>query len=174
MCNEREEGVWFIHAGENAQKTITTQSDGESVTIARSDCDWKDGVTVTANVYSKDVHHDAGVGLNRKFDATLVEDIDRVFRSKWNLPEYLPFRECVKMAIQDGIIAGMEKAADKYEAQIDEKNKRIEAIRKQVVFWRNSFSTLLTKCKDGVHAFEQLSDVLTFISKVVHHGENNQ
>ena len=164
MCNEREEGVWFIHAGINPEEksTISGVSPDKTTIMASSgdDC----STAFTMNVYTKDDHKDGGVGLNRKFDPALVDDIEQVFQSKWNLPEYLPFRECVKMAIQDGIVAGMEKAANKYEPILDGKDKRIQGLHEQVKFWRNSFRTLVSKCKDAVHAFD-------FISAVVHHSE---
>ena len=161
MCNEREDGVWFIHAspkssgicgiGTNDDRIITTCSDGwTSATVS--------------NVHTKDEHADCGVGANRKFDVSLVEDIDRVFGEKWSMPEYLPFRECIRMAIQDGIHTGMANATRKYEKMLDEKEKKVQ-------YWKNAFTTLLTKCKDGVQAYDQLVGVLGFISKVIHHSE---
>lgn len=178
MCNERENGVWYIHGSttagcvDNKSGTPITADGAGNTTIASkpaasdslfilNDNNQSATISCTTAFYSKDEHDEKGVGSRRCFDATLVDDIDRVFKSKWALPEYLPFREMVKMAIQDGIIAGMERAANKYEPMLDGKDKDIAKLKEEVSFWRRSFSGLLRKCKEGVEAFE-------FISKVVH------
>lgn len=182
MCNEREDMVWFVHAGNDgdvkksetdtkaeAMKAVKDAFDSQGtdcrgnleccdVVMADNDTVW---VSTTSNLYSKDDHDNGGIGLNRKFDATLVDTIDRVFGENWNLPEYLPFRECIKMGIQDGIEAGMKRASDKYGKLVADKNKQITDLESEVKRWKDAFRGLLKKCQDGVEAFD-------FISKVVH------
>ena len=153
MCNEREDAVWFIHANQ----VSGSQSDaGETVAVM------PDMGTVTLsvdNMYTKNDH--ATSGVNRKFDATLVDTIDEVYRSHWDLPEYLPFRECVKMGIQDGIEAGMKRASTKYDKLIADKNKRLGELEAEAKRWKDAFRGLLNKCQQGVEA-------LDFISRVIH------
>jgi hypothetical protein len=112
-------------------------------------------------MYTKADHADGGIGLNRKFEPTLVNDIDKVYNDKWNLPEYIPFRECIKMGIQDGIVAGKKVASDFYGKLLADKVKEVEDARSEIMHWKNAFKGLLIKCREGVEAFE-------FISKVVH------
>ena len=179
MCNERENGVWYIHGAksagcaDNKSGTPITGGCADKTTISEEsvksdsslailyDNNQTATISCTTAFYSKDEHDENGVGSQRCFDTTLIDDIDRAFKSKWALPEYLPFREMVKMAIQDGIIAGMERAAKKYEPMLDGKDKEITKLNEELSFWRRSFTGLLRKCKEGVEAFE-------FISKVVH------
>ncbi len=159
MCNEREDAVWFIHAKPTVDNGVTVDQGSEVNTIAVDSA--SDGlVSLTIdNMYTKDDH--ATRGVNRKFDATLVDTIDEVYRCNWDLPEYLPFRECVKMAIQDGIEAGMKRASAKYDQVIADKNKKILELNVEAERWRDAFKGLLDKCRQGVEA-------LDFISKVVH------
>lgn len=159
MCNEREDAVWFIHAKPAVDNKVTVDQGSEVNTIAVDQA--SDGlVSLTVdNMYTKDDH--ATRGVNRKFDATLVDTIDEVYRCNWNLPEYLPFRECVKMAIQDGIEAGMKRASAKYDKVIADKNKQILDLEAEAKRWRGAFKGLLDKCRQGVEA-------LDFISMVIH------
>lgn len=159
MCNEREDTVWFIH-------TKPTVDNGEAAgqvsgvgTIAVNPAD--DGLVSLSvdNMYTKNDH--ATSGVNRKFDATLVDTIDEVYRRNWDLPEYLPFRECVKMGIQDGIEAGMKRAGAKYDQVIADKNKQLAELSDEVKRWKDAFRGLLKKCQDGIEA-------LDFVSRVVH------
>lgn len=178
MCNEREDMVWFVHAGNEGdvkKSEIDTKTEVETAvkdafgrlgTDCQGKLEFRDVidarcVSVTPNLYSKDDHDNGGVGLNRKFDVTLVDTIDRVFGENWNLPEYLPFRECIKMGIQDGIEAGMKRASDKYDKLVADKNRQIADLESESKRWKNAFRGLLKKCQDGVEAFD-------FISKVVH------
>lgn len=166
MCNEREESIWYIkNDDKNDDKNDTdvgtntsTDSDGCGYITVNDGAEWCTTLSAS-NMYTKQDHDDGGVGLNRKFDPSLVGAIDDIFSSKWDLPEYLPFRECVKMGIQDGIIAGRKIAAD----ILGEKNRQIEEAKKDAERWQNAFKGLLLKCREGVEAFE-------FISKVVHLG----
>lgn len=153
MSNERDDAVWFIHAN---QVSGSQNDSGETVAVM------PDMGTVTLsvdNMYTKDDH--ATSGVNRKFDATLVDTIDEVYRSHWDLPEYLPFRECVKMGIQDGIEAGMKRASAKYDKVIADKNKKILELEAEAKRWKDAFRGLLNKCQQGVEA-------LDFISRVIH------
>ena len=153
MCNEREDAVWFIHANQvsgsqsDAGETVAVMPDMGTVTLSMD------------NMYTKNDH--ATSGVNRKFDATLVDTIDEVYRSHWDLPEYLPFRECVKMGIQDGIEAGMKRASTKYDKLIADKNKRLGELEAEAKRWKDAFRGLLNKCQQGVEA-------LDFISRVIH------
>jgi hypothetical protein len=180
MCNEREDSVWFIHAGNDGDvKKSETDTKAEvmkagkdafglpgmtdqeklecyDALMADKDTGW---VSTTSNLYTKDDH--ATSGVNRKFDATLVDTIDEVYRRNWDLPEYLPFRECVKMGIQDGIQAGMRRASAKYDKVITEKNKKILELESEAKHWRDAFGGLLGKCRQGVEA-------LDFISGLIH------
>ena len=159
MCNEREDAVWFIHAKPTVDNKVTVDQDSGVSTIAVNPSD--DGlVSLTVdNMYTKNDH--ATSGVNRKFDATLVDTIDEVYCRNWNLPEYLPFRECVKMAIQDGIQAGMKRASAEYDKVIADKNKKILELNVEAERWRDAFKGLLDKCRQGVEA-------LDFISRVIH------
>jgi hypothetical protein len=180
MRNEREDSVWFIHAGNDgdAKKSETdTKAEvmkavkdafGRPVMNAQEKLEFCDAimadndtgwVSTTSNLYTKDDH--ATSGVNRKFDATLVDTIDEVYRRNWDLPEYLPFRECVKMGIQDGIQAGMKRASAKYDKVIADKNKQIIELEAEAKRWRDAFKGLLNKCQQGVEA-------LDFISRVIH------
>lgn len=182
MCNEREDMVWFVHAGNDGdvkKSEIDTKAEIKKAVedaFDRRRADYQGNleyhdvimttndtgyVSITSNLYSKDDHDNGGVGLKRKFDVTLVDTIDRVFGENWNLPEYLPFRECIKMGIQDGIEAGMKRASDKYDKLVADKNKQIADLESEVKRWKNAFRGLLKKCQDGVEAFD-------FISKIVH------
>ena len=174
--------VWFVHAG-NAGEAKKTEVDTKAAIKKAvedafdrrgTDCQGKleyndvfvttndtGCVSITSNLYSKDDHDNGGVGLNRKFDATLVDTIDRVFCENWNLPEYLPFRECIKMGIQDGIEAGMKRASAKYDKLVAEKNKQIVDLETEAKRWKDAFRGLLKKCQQGVEA-------LDFISHVIH------
>ena len=180
MCNEREDSVWFIHAGnDGGVKKSETDTKAEVMKavkdafdrpemngqeklecydafIADNDIGW---VSTTSIPYTKNDH--ATSGVNRKFDASLVDTIDEVYRRYWDLPEYLPFRECVKMGIQDGIEAGMKRASAKYDKVIADKNKQIIELEAEAKRWRDAFKGLLNKCRQGVEA-------LDFISKVIH------
>lgn len=153
MCNEREDAVWFIHANQvsgsqsDAGETVAVMPDMGTVTLSMD------------NMYTKNDH--ATSGVNRKFDATLVDTIDEVYRSHWDLPEYLPFRECVKMGIQDGIEAGMKRPSTKYDKLIADKNKRLVELEAEAKRWKDAFRGLLNKCQQGVEA-------LDFISRVIH------
>lgn len=154
MCNEREDAVWFIHANQvsgsqnDAGETVAVMPDMGTVTMPVEDI-----------MYTKNDH--ATSGVNRKFDATLVDTIDEVYRRNWDLPEYLPFRECVKMGIQDGIEAGIKRASAKYDKVIADKNKQILELEVEAKRWKDAFSGLLKKCQQGVEA-------LDFISRVIH------
>lgn len=159
MCNEREDTVWFIHtkpAVDNGEAAGQVSGVG---TIAVNPAD--DGLVSLSvdNMYTKNDH--ATSGVNRKFDATLVDTIDEVYRRNWDLPEYLPFRECVKMGIQDGIEAGMKRASAKYDQVIADKNKQLDELSGEVKRWKDAFRGLLKKCQDGIEA-------LDFVSRVVH------
>ena len=149
MCNEREDAVWFIHVNQvsgsqnDAGETVAVMPDMGTVTMPVEDI-----------MYTKNDH--ATSGVNRKFDATLVDTIDEVYRRNWDLPEYLPFRECIKMGIQDGIEAGMKRASAKYDKVLADKSKIMIAKR-----WKDAFRGLLQKCQQGVEA-------LDFISRVIH------
>ena len=180
MCNEREDSVWFIHAGNDGgvKKSETDtkakvmkavkdafgrpeMNDQEKLEcynafIADIDNGW---VSTTPNPYTKNDH--ATSGVNRKFDATLVDTIDEVYRSHWDLPEYLPVRECVKMGIQDGIEAGMKRASAKYDKVLADKNNIMLELEAEAKRWKDAFSGLLKKCQQGVEA-------LDFISRVIH------
>ena len=180
MCDEREDSVWVIHAGNDGDvkksetdtktevmKTVKDafglpgMTDQEKLEcydafIADNDIGW---VSTTSNLYTKDDH--ATSGVNRKFDATLVDTIDEVYRRNWDLPEYLPFRECIKMGIQDGIEAGMKRASTKYDKLVADKNRQITELEAEVKRWKDAFRGLLQKCQQGVEA-------LDFISRVIH------
>lgn len=153
MSNERDDAVWFIHANQvsgsqnDAGETVAVMPDMGTVTLS------------VDNMYTKNDH--ATSGVNRKFDATLVDTIDEVYRSHWDLPEYLPFRECVKMGIQDGIEAGMKRASAKYDKVIANKNKQILELEAEAKRCKDAFRGLLNKCQQGVEA-------LDFISRVIH------
>ena len=153
MCNEREDAVWFIHANQvsgsqtDAGETVAVMPDIGAATLS------------VDSMYTKNDH--ATSGVNRKFDATLVDTIDEVYRNNWDLPEYLPFRECVKMGIQDGIEAGMKRACAKYDKLVADKNKQILELEAEAKRWRDAFKGLLNKCQQGVEA-------LDFISRVIH------
>lgn len=154
MCNEREDTEWFIHANQSSRSPADAVCD--TVTFMPDD----GAVTWTvANMYTKNDH--ATSGVNRKFDATLVDTIDEVYRCYWDLPEYLPFRECVKMGIQDGIEAGIKRASAKYDKVIADKNKQILELEAEAKRWKDAFRGLLNKCQQGVEA-------LDFISRVIH------
>lgn len=159
MCNEREDAVWFIHAKPAVDNGLSVGQASGVETIAVNPAD--DGlVSLTVdNMYTKNDH--ATSGVNRKFDATLVDTIDEVYRRNWDLPEYLPFRECVKMGIQDGIEAGMKRASAKYDKVVADKNKQIIELEAEAKRWRDAFKGLLNKCQQGVEA-------LDFISRVIH------
>lgn len=154
MCNEREDAVWFIHANQvsgsqnDAGETVAVMPDMGTVTIQVEDI-----------MYTKNDH--ATSGVNRKFDATLVDTIDEVYRSHWDLPEYLPFRECIKMGIQDGIEAGMKRASAKYDKVLADKSKIMIELEAEAKRWKDAFRGLLQKCQQGVEA-------LGFISRVIH------
>jgi hypothetical protein len=165
MCNEKETSAWFIHGAGIANKSpgfVENDKEGKILTI-----DDNTGVlsTTVSSVYSKDDH--ATSGVNRKFEATLVDTIDEVYRSNWNLPEYLPFRECIKMSIQDGIEAGMKRAAAGYDKKIAEKDKVIQDLTAEAERWKNVFTELVKKCRAGI-------DALDFISRVVHGSSGKQ
>lgn len=154
MCNEREDAVWFIHANQvsgsqnDAGETVAVMPDMGTVTIQVQDI-----------MYTKNDH--ATSGVNRKFDATLVDTIDEVYRRNWDLPEYLPFRECIKMGIQDGIEAGMKRASAKYDKVLADKSKIMIELEAEAKRWKDAFRSLLQKCQQGVEA-------LDFISRVIH------
>ena len=159
MCNEREDSVWFIHAKPDADNGLAVgQASGVDTIAVNQDDDGIVSITVD-NMYTKNAH--ATNGVNRKFAANLVDTIDEVYRRNWDLPEYLPFRECVKMAIQDGIEAGMKRASAKSDKVIAEKNKKILELEAEAKHWRDAFGGLLGKCRQGVEA-------LDFISGVIH------
>ena len=159
MCNEREDSVWFIHAKPGADNGLAVgQASGVDTIAVNQDDDVIVSFTVD-NMYTKDDH--ATSGVNRKFDATLVDTIDEVYRRNWDLPEYLPFRECVKMGIQDGIEAGMKRASAKYDKVVADKNKQILELEAEAKCWKDAFRGLLNKCQQGVEA-------LDFISRVIH------
>ena len=159
MCNEREDSVWFIHAKPGADNGLAVgQASGVDTIAVNQDDDCIVSFTVD-NMYTKDDH--ATSGVNRKFDATLVDTIDEVYRRNWDLPEYLPFRECVKMGIQDGIEAGMKRASAKYDKVLADKNKIMIELEAEAKRWKDAFSGLLKKCQQGVEA-------LDFISRVIH------
>lgn len=159
MCNEREDSVWFIHAKPGADNGLAVgQASGVDTIAVNQDDDGIVSFTVD-NMYTKDDH--ATSGVNRKFDATLVDTIDEVYRRNWDLPEYLPFRECVKMGIQDGIEAGMKRASAKYDKVLADKNKIMIELEAEAKRWKDAFSSLLKKCQQGVEA-------LDFISRVIH------
>lgn len=152
MCNEREESIWFIN-----QKSDGLA--GDTITVSASD-----GICTTSNtVYTKNDHDEGGIGLNRKFDPELVGDIDRIYRANWNLPEYLPFRECIRMGIQDGIVAGRKSAS----GIIAEKDRQIADAKSDAEHWKNAFVGLLAKCREGMEVFE-------FIAKLVHVGNSTK
>ena len=153
MSNERDDAVWFIHAN---QVSGSQNDAGETVVVMPN----MDTVTLSVdNMYTKNDH--ATSGVNRKFDATLVDTIDEVYRRNWDLPEYLPFRECVKMGIQDGIEAGMKRASTKYDKLIADKDRQILELEAEAKRWKDAFRGLLNKCQQGVEA-------LDFISRVIH------
>ena len=159
MCNEREDAVWFIHAKpavDNGLQASNVKME-DTITVMSND----DGLMswTVDKMYTKNDH--ATSGVNRKFDATLVDTIDEVYRAHWDLPEYLPFRECVKMGIQDGIEAGMKRASAKYEKVLAGKNKQLIEMEAEAKRWKDAFRGLLNKCQQGVEA-------LDFISHVVH------
>jgi len=164
MCNEKETPAWFIHGAEIANKTNGIAENDKEGKILVIDDDTGVLSTTVNGVYTKDDH--ATSGVNRKFDATLVDTIDEVYRSNWNLPEYLPFRECIKMSIQDGIEAGMKRAAAGYDKKIAEKDKVIQELTAEAERWKNVFTELVKKCRAGI-------DALDFISRVVH-GSSGQ
>ena len=159
MCNERETSGWFIHGAEIANKNTAFVESNKEEHILTIDDDTGVVSATVSGVYSKDDH--AMSGVNRKFEATLVDTIDEVYRRNWNLPEYLPFRECIKMSIQDGIEAGMKRAADGYNKKIAEKDKVIQDLNVEAERWKNVFTELVKKCRAGI-------DALDFISRVVH------
>ena len=159
MCNEKETPAWFIHGAEIANKNTEPVKNDKEGNILVIDDDTGVVSTTVSSVYSKDDH--AMSGVNRKFDATLVDTIDEVYRRNWNLPEYLPFRECIKMSIQDGIDAGMKRAAAGYDKKIAEKDKVIQDLATEADRWKNVFTELVKKCRAGI-------DALDFISRVVH------
>lgn len=155
MCNEREDSVWFIHAKPDADNGLAVgQASGVDTIAVTQDDDGIVSITVD-NMYTKNDH--ATNGVNRKFDATLVDTIDDVYRRNWDLPEYLPFRECVKMGIQDGIEAGMKRASAKYDKVIADKNKQIIELEAEAKRWRDAFKGLLNKCQQGVEALDFIS-----------------
>lgn len=180
MCDEREDSVWVIHAGNDGDvKKSETDTKAEvmkavkdafglpgmtdqgkleccDVLMADNDTGWVSSASIP---YTKNDH--ATSGVNRKFDATLVDTIDEVYRSHWDLPEYLPVRECVKMGIQDGIEAGMKRASAKYDKVLADKNKIMIELEAEAKRWKDAFSGLLKKCQQGVEA-------LDFISRVIH------
>ena len=161
MCNEREDSVWFIHANPTDKNAIggVPQID-ESTTIVGIAPDDSAITSLTVNnIFTKDEH--AGAGVNRKFDATLVDTIDEVYRANWDLPEYAPFRECIKRSIQDGIEAGMKRASNECEKKLNEKDKRIQELNLEAERWKTVFTELVQKCREGINAFD-------FISRVVH------
>ena len=174
MCNEREDAVWIIHGKTNNENAVDAMKSDKAGHISVTDtitsgiadsCVTLDKIakcydTITVdNMYTKNDH--ATSGVNRKFDATLVDTIDEVYRRNWDLPEYLPFRECVKMGIQDGIEAGMKRASAKYDKVVADKNKQIIELEAEAKRWRDAFKGLLNKCQQGVEA-------LDFISRVIH------
>jgi hypothetical protein len=159
MCNEREDAVWSIHAKPAVDNGLSVgQASGvETIVINPAN---NDIVSLTVNnMYTKNDH--ATSGVNRKFDATLVDAIDEVYHRNWDLPEYLPFRECVKMGIQDGIVDGMKRASTKYDKVIADKNKQLVEMAEEAKRWKDAFRGLLNKCQQGVEA-------LDFISRVIH------
>ena len=159
MCNEREDSVWFIHAKPDADNGLAVGQVSGVGTIAMDQA-YAGTVSIAAdNMYTKNDH--ATSGVNRKFDATLVDTIDEVYRRHWDLPEYLPVRECVKMGIQDGIEAGMKRASAKYDKVLADKNKIMIELEAEAKRWKDAFSGLLKKCQQGVEA-------LDFISRVIH------
>lgn len=159
MCNEREDAMWFIHAKPAAGNGLAAgQASGVDTIVVNPKDDGLVSLTVD-KMYTKDDH--ATSGVNRKFDATLVDTIDEVYRRYWDLPEYLPFRECVKMGIQDGIEAGMKRASANYDKVISDKNKQIVELETEAKHWKDAFCGLLKKCQQGVEA-------LDFISRVIH------
>jgi hypothetical protein len=167
MCNEREDSVWYISPDGKASTTavdndvfVTTNPDDTCIS-------WDTAGLVASHAYTKEDHNDGGVGLNRKFDPELVSEIDRVYQGHWSLPEYLPFRECVKMGIQDGMVAGMKLAEDKYNAIIAEKDSEIKRLAGEASRWKNAFSGLVDKCRTGIEAFE-------FIMQVAHCGKDKK
>ena len=162
MCNEREDSVWFIHTNQsvdNGGSAISKNDQYDNYIQLSSVGGSAVSFSVSNNMFTKDDH--ATSGVNRKIDATLVDTIDEVYRKNWDLPEYLPFRECLKMGIQDGIEAGMKRSSVKYEAKISEKNKQLLEMENECKRWRNAFMGLLGKCREGI-------DALDFISRVVH------
>lgn len=159
MCDEREDSVWFIHVKPAVDNGLAAGQASCAETIAVNPVD--DGLVslTVGNRYTKNDH--ATSGVNRKFDATLVDTIDEVYRRNWDLPEYLPVRECVKMGIQDGIEAGMKRASAKYDKVLADKNKIMIELEAEAKRWKDAFSGLLKKCQQGVEA-------LDFISRVIH------
>lgn len=177
MCNEREDAVWIIHGKTNNENavdgpksdktghisvagTITGGTTDSYVTLSKiADSGVCYNSITVDSMYTKNDH--ATSGVNRKFDATLVDTVDEVFRRYWDLPEYLPFRECVKMGIQDGIEAGMKRASAKYDDVVSKKNAQIIELENERNRWKNAFRGLLLKCREGI-------DAIDFIAKVVH------
>lgn len=159
MCNEREDTVWFIHAKPAVDNGLAVDQTSGVDTIAETPTEGIFKSTIVDNMYSKNDH--ATSGVNRKFDANLMDAIDDVYRCNWDLPEYLPFRECIKMSIQDGIEAGMKRASVRYAKVIDDKNKKLDELATEAKRWKDAFKGLLNKCQQGVEA-------LDFISKVIH------
>lgn len=157
MCNEREDSVWFIHAKPDADNGLAVgQASGVDTIVVNQDDDGIVSITVD-NMYTKNDH--ATNGVNRKFAANLVDTIDEVYRRNWDLPEYLPFRECVKMAIQDGIEAGMKRASAKYDKAIADKNKQILELEAEAKRWKDAFRGLMHKCQQGVEALDFISSL---------------
>ena len=177
MCNEREDAVWIIHGKTNNENAVDGPKSDKTGHISATGT-FTDGITdsyvtlskiagsgvfcnsiTVDNMYTKNDH--ATSGVNRKFDATLVDTIDEVYRRNWDLPEYLPFRECIKMGIQDGIEAGMKRASAKYDKVLADKSKIMIELEAEAKRWKDAFRGLLQKCQQGVEA-------LDFISRVIH------
>jgi len=166
MCNEREDSMWYIHANQSVDNgdSATVKNDQYDTIELTSSGGSINSLALSDNVFTKDDY--ATSGVNRKIDVKLVDIIDEVYRKNWDLPAYLPFRECLKMSIQDGIKAGMKRSSVEYESKISEKNAQLIEMENECKRWRNAFMGLLSKCREGI-------DALDFISRIVH-GSNGK
>ena len=160
MCNEKEGRKWFVDIGKPAINELRESTHNDTTdALALAMCPATAWAPKAGWVPDTSMHDDSGVGNNRKFDPAMVADVDKVYLEHWNQPEYLPFRECIKMAIQDGIIAGTKRTRDKYEPVIAQKNARIEELHRSESMWRISHKIIQEKCKEGLQIFDFLSDL---------------
>ena len=97
MCNERESSEWSIRVNgtdtdstDCSNGTVHISDLSDSLITCNNTDDWNVSLCAS-NIYTKNDHAESGV--NRKFDATLVDSVDMVYRAAWDPPESMPFRE---------------------------------------------------------------------------------